>query len=412
MNRYPFLVGILVLAVPVLAADPAWVPAGLPPPADTGPSLCPGDFLTPEQGAAVLAAAERAFPTRADWDRLSAQIRRQIQEGAGLAPWPRRTPLEPQRHSRREHDGYSVENVTFASIPGYRVAGNLYRPLGRTGPRPVVLLTHGHTGGGLGTPQGLAEHGRFAPWVQAAGATLARMGAIVLTLDMFGHGESALAVGGVSAHRTTAAMPVQVWNTRRALDFLLAEPDADATRVAVTGWSGGGTQAFLLTALDERVTVAAPVVMVSSFFFGGCPCESGRPIHRAPGHFASNAMIASLAAPRPLLLVSCGGDWTRETPRTEFPFLQRIYARQGAGGAVENVHLAGEVHDFGPAKRAAVYHFLAARLGLDAAAIAEGRVQVEPPDRLRCVDDAHPLPPGTLRDAAAVLAALQSLQAR
>ena len=417
MPARPWLLFLAALgSVTVARPSPSWLPPGLPPAAAEGPTLCPRDYLTPEQGEALLRATLEQFPDAAAWQGYARLVRQRIQEGAGLSPWPRRTALNPIAHSRRVHDGYSVENVAFESIPGVWAAGNLYRPIGDSTRRPAVLTTHGHTGGVDG-PTGWERHGRFGPSVQTRAAMLARAGAVVLTLDAFGYGDS-LAQFGPDAHRTPLAMRVQVWNAVRALDFLSSLPEVDATRIGVTGESGGGTQTFLLTALDERVTAAAPVVMVSSYFFGGCPCESGRAVHRSPDHFASNAVITALAAPRPLLVVSDGKDWTQHVPRIEFPFLQEVYRRLGAADAVLNVHLADEGHDYGPGKRAAVYPFFGDALGLDLAvlrgadgAFDESRVTIEPAAALRTFNDAHPLPAGALREAAVVEQRLDGLQA-
>ncbi len=403
------LLGAMLILVPTARADVPWLPEGVPPAPAEGPALCPRDFLSPEVGAAVLHAAENAYPTRGDWVAYGEHVKQRITDGAGLTPWPREFEAEPVIHSVREHDGYSVANVALETVPGYWATGNLYRPLGRTGPFPVVLTTHGHSGGGLDKPGGFSNHGRFGEAVQHRAATLARMGAIVFAIDMFGYGDNQVALGS-SAHRSTVALPLHLVNGTRALDFLLSLHGADASRVAVTGASGGGTQAFLLTALDDRITVSVPVVMVSSYFFGGCPCESGVPIHRSADHFASNAMIAALAAPRPMLVVSDGKDWTKFTPETEFPFLQRIYAQAGAPDLVENAHFPDEGHDYGPSKRAAMYAFLARQFDLDASAVDEARVTLEPPERLRVFDDAHPLPAHAATTPDAVHESLKSLQ--
>ncbi len=168
----------------------------------------------------------------------------------------------------------------------------------------------------------------------------------------------------------------------RVLDFLSSLPDVDTERIAVTGESGGGTQAFMLTALDERIKVSVPVVMVSEYFFGGCVCESGMPVHKRPDNQTSNPEIAALAAPRPMLLVSDGDDWTKNNPQNEYPFIQRIYGFYGAKNNIENVHFANEKHDYGKNKRQATYHFLVKHLKLSTENVMKDGVFDETPNVL------------------------------
>ncbi|MFO1452395.1 MAG: acetylxylan esterase [Opitutaceae bacterium] len=399
----------------ILASALTWTPTGLPDGKPEAPLLCQGAFLTPEQGKAVLTQASLRFPDHDSWNAYADHLRSRIQAGAGLQPWPRRTPLNPIVREKRVHAGYTVENVAFESIPGYFVCGNLYRPEKTSGPAPVVLSFHGH-GGPVVTEDDYAKQGRFTPWMQARCAALARMGAVVLSVEMVAYGES-IAQVGQDSHKLPFSVTLQTWNGVRALDFLLSLPGVDKTRVGVSGESGGGTQTMLLTALDPRVTASAPVVMMSSYFFGGCACESGLPIHRGPDHFANNAMIAALAAPRPLLVVSDGKDWTQHNPDIEFPFLRRIYGYYGVPQRVSNVHLPAEGHDYGPSKRQAVYRFLSDALGLDrtrwltpAGELDESALTTETYRVMRVFDETHPLPPQAVRTIPALQSVIQGLQ--
>ncbi len=405
----------LALVTSAFAAAPSvsWVPEGLPPPPAPGVGL--GAFLKPDQGKAVLDAALARFPDHDSWDAYAQHVRERIQEGAELSPWPERTPLNAVIHSRRVFDGYTVENVFFESVPGSYVTGNLYRPLNGKPPYAAIISPHGHTGPVV-KPEDYARQGRFEPGMQTRCANLARMGAVVFSIDMFGCGDSIQLVSQ-NAHRQPLAFTIQTWNSMRTVDFLLSLEGVDPKRIAVSGYSGGGTQTFMLTALDPRIAVSVPVTMVSSYHFGGCPCESGQPVHRSADHFASNPMIAALAAPRPMLVVSDGGDWTKFTPVTEFPFIQKIYSYYGADAEVANVHLPDEGHDYGPSKRAAAYRFLAAHLGLNLAAVEgaggkidESHVTIELPAAMHVFNADYPIPPAALHDAKSIEQVLKKLQ--
>lgn len=355
------------------------------------------------KGESNLTAIERSYRNMEEWEARAATIRAGILHQGQLDPLPRRTALNATLHSERVLANYSVAAFAFESLPGFFVTGNLYRPAGGNQvPMPVVLVPHGHFPGG-----------RFTAHNQYLAATLARAGACVATYDMVGWGESTQVV-----HETPHAFTLQLWNSMRVLDFLLDLPGTDQTRVAVTGASGGGTQAFMLTAVDARVTVSVPVVMVSSWFYGGCACESGLPVHAGPGYRTNNAEIAALAAPRPQLVISDGDDWTWTVPTVEYPFLQSVYALHGARDRVTNAHFPAEGHDYGPSKRNATYHFLARYLNLSLAAVTGPAGQVDEtgipilsPSDLAAFTAAHPRPAWALAGVSAVMAQVRLLQA-
>jgi len=329
--------------------------------------LCQGAYYTEPVGAEKLAKALASIHSLKDWQQHADSIRRQLRAGMELEKFPARTPLNPKSRNKQILEGYSVEAVVFESVPGFYVTGNLYRPTGTVASKSLaaIVCPHGH----WDQPE---DYGRFRNDMQYRCAAFAKMGALVFSVDMIGYGESQQL-----DHEYPKGVAIQTWNVMRIIDYLLTFPETDPNRVAVTGASGGGTQTFLATALDDRIKVSMPVVQVSAHFFGGCMCESGMPIHRTGNKVFSNTEIAALAAPRPMLVVSDGADWTKNTPRVEFPFLQSIYTLYGKKDLVENAHFADEKHDYGKNKRLAAYNFLAKNLGMNISKISNNQGAVD-----------------------------------
>lgn len=356
--------------------------------------LCRGRHWTEDEGNLMMKKFAAEWNDRQSWEARAAKIKQNLIAGMQLDKMPAISGnFNPIIHSERKMDGYSVVNIAIESFPGLYITGNLYRPLKKEKSHAAILSPHGH----------LADK-RLKEDVQTRCAVLARMGAVVFAYDMVGRGE-ALQVD----HNISIALLLQTWNSKRVLDYLLSLPEVDPERIGMTGGSGGGTQTFMLTAIDERVKVSAPIVQVSAHFFGGCVCESGMPVHKTATLQTNNVEVAALCAPRPLLLVSNGEDWTRNTPRVEFPYIQRVYAAYNAEHKAENVHLPTEKHDYGYNKRTAVYNFFAHHLDLNNDAIPysngyqEDFVTLLPMDDLRVFNSQYTWPKNALRGNKAVM---------
>ena len=313
--------------------------------------------------------ALRRYRTLAEWEKRAAAIRRHILVCAGLWPLPVKTPLKAQIFGRIEREGYAVEKVFFESLPGFFVCGNLYRPLGE-GPFPALACPHGHW------QRGRLENTELGS-IAGRCINFARQGLVAFSYDMVGYNDSDQLVHREIGGRREAlwgigALSLQLWNSIRAIDLLASLADVQAERIGCTGASGGGTQTFLLMAVDERIKAAAPVNMVSAYMQGGCRCEN-------QGHLRldiNNVEIASCMAPRPLLLVSCTGDWTANTPEVEFPAVHAIYGLYGAQDQVSEVQIDAP-HNYNQPSREAVYAFFNRHLLGGQGRVAEQAFAVE-----------------------------------
>jgi hypothetical protein len=322
------------------------------------------------------------YRTLAEWEARAAHLRRQILSAAGLLPLPQRNPLNPRIFGRIEREGYSVEKVLLETQTGFYLGGNLYRPRGKAGKFPGVASPHGHWDfGRLENTETVSVPGRCI--------NLARQGHVVFSYDMLGYDDTIQTPHDFGGPREDLwsfnALGLQLWNSMRVIDFLQSLPDVDPERIAVTGASGGGTQTFLVSAVDPRVKVAAPVNMISAIMQGGA-CES------APGLRLGtfNVEIGALMAPRPLLMVSASGDWTRNTPREEYPAVRSIYELYDKAGLLESIQIDAP-HNYNRQSREAVYRFFAKHVlgDSDPSRFVEKSFRSEKPQDLLVLHNQH-----------------------
>ncbi len=299
----------------------------------------------------------RPYTSLQEWEARKAELRGQILKAAGLDPVPVKTHLHPRLYGRVVHDDYSVAKVLIETFPGYYLGGNLYEPRGKAGPFPGILTPHGHWKYGR-------LHNETEYSVPALAVNMARQGYVVFAYDMVGYNDTRQTTHnfGGEAEDLWSLTPLglQLWNSIRALDYISGLPNVDAKRIGVTGASGGATQTFLLSAVDSRVRVSAPVNMISATMQGGDPCEE------APGLRIDtfNAEIAAMMAPRNMLMVATTRDWTKNTPVEEYPEIQNIYQLYGQANRVAFVQFDAP-HNYNQSSREAVYHYFASVLKPD-----------------------------------------------
>jgi dienelactone hydrolase len=269
---------------------------------------------------------------------------------------PKKTPLHPQIFGRIENRTYSIEKVLLETMPGYYLGGNLYRPLKPAPPEgfPAIATPHGHW------VYGRLEHSEVAS-VPARAINLAQQGFVVFAYDMVGYNDTIQTPHDFATPLDNlwnfGPLPLQLWNSIRVVDFLESLPGVNAKKIGATGASGGGTQTFLLAAVDDRVAFDAPVNMISTIMQGGSPCEN------TPGlRFDTfNVDIGAIMAPRPMLMVAATGDWTRNTPREEYPAIKAIYELYDRAVNLDMVQIDAP-HNYNKNSREAVYKFFGNRV--------------------------------------------------
>lgn len=406
---------LLALAFPTLVAAPRVLPKGQ---------------LPDDKRLGALKDLNGEFPfnppnSAEEWNTRSEKIRKALRVSVGLFPEPERTPLNPVIHGKVEGDGFTVERVYFETFPGFFLTGSLYRSTGQTGKRPGVLCPHGHWDearfydSGIDNAKKQIKEGAEAHLesarnpIQSRCVHLARLGCTVLQYDMLGYCDNDQ-ISYQLAHRFSQQRPhmigeknwglyspqaeshlqsvmmLQSWNSIRAIDFLKSLDEVDSERIAVTGASGGGTQTFVVSALDPRVKVSMPAVMVSTAMQGGCTCENSTLLRLTEG----NVAFAALFAPKPLGLTTAN-DWTKEMKTKGFPQLQQTYKVMGAP---ENIMLHDRTefgHNYNLPSRQAMYRWFGRHLKLDSS-----KPDVERPHKrltekeLTVWNEQHPKPKG------------------
>ncbi len=308
---------------------------------------------------------------------------------------PERTPLNPKITGVLKREGYRIEKVIFESQPAFYVTANIYIPETGRAPYPAILLPLGHEAGGKSNED----------WQRLA-ITFAGNGFVVLTWDPMGQGEriqlydadwgASKVVHSTTEHTVAGAQCLllghsfarhRIHDGLRALDYLVSRPEVDATKIGCTGNSGGGTMTSYLSALDDRIKVAAPSCFITSWrslleTIGPQDAEQNMPPFLSAGLDQADFVIAF--APKPFLIASAAQDFfpikgTRQT----FAEVKRLYRVMGADEKLSMIE-ADDKHGFTLPRRLAAYRWMNRWLkGVDRA-IEESPIEVESEADLRC----------------------------
>lgn len=297
------------------------------------------------------------------WRKRRPEVARAFRKAIGLEKLPERTPLNARVISTHDMGDYVIENVIFESRPGFPVTSNLYRPKAASqGKRAAIVCPIGHN---LPTGKRNAD-------VQARCIKLAKMGFIVLVYDAIGHGERMIQ-GNIHHEAGYALLPLgetiagwMVWDSMRAIDYLVSLNEVDAGRIGVTGNSGGGLNTLFTAALDERVRAA--VVVGYTFEFNNwlkyagthCTCTQLPGLFRGMEWFE----IAGLIAPRAVMMLQGANDssFLISGARRAGHNTERLYVLLGQPGQARFDELPGEPHAYSRPYRERMYGWMARHL--------------------------------------------------
>jgi dienelactone hydrolase len=362
----------------------------------------PGDlmiqnYLRQETERIETAGLDEPVKSAAEWDKIRPRHLREFHHMLGLFPVPARTELEATITRSIDKGDYLVDMLHYQSMPGLFVTANLYRPAQvRQGEKlPAILYVCGHSSRGRnGNKTAFQDHGIW----------FARNGYVCLVVDTLQLGELAGVHHGtyreerwwwISRGYTPAG--VETWNGIRGIDYLVSRPDVDASRIGVTGISGGGATTFWIAAIDERVAVAAPVSGMADLLSyipnrvinGHCDCMFLYNTYQWPW-----TRIACMVAPRPMLFVNSHLDpiFPMDANERVINRLERFYSLFGAGDLVDAfVSIGG--HDYRKDIRQGAFRFMNIHLKNDPRPVMDSErdlVKGSQPGQ-------HPIPPEQLR---------------
>jgi dienelactone hydrolase len=334
--------------------------------------------------AARLRAKDKPPATLREQQTRAKDLRRCLLAAMGSGP-DKDGALSPRIVATLKRKGYRIENFLLQPRPGVWITANAWVPEAVKGKAPAVLVVHGHWPGA-----------RRDPVVQARCLGLVKLGFFVLAVDAFGAGERHPAgagyhgalLGGALWPAGHTLLGLQVYDNKRAVDYLLGRPEVDGDRIGVTGALGGGNQTMYAGALDERLKAVVPVCSVGTYQAylraACCVCEV------LPGAlgFTEEGDVLGLVAPRALMVVSATKDAFQFSVGEAKKSLAVAKAHFALHGKEEKlVHVTFESpHAYNQPMREAMYGWMTRWLKNEGTGkpIPEPKHEVEKPEDLAC----------------------------
>ncbi len=185
----------------------------------------------------------------------------------GDLPGRARVP-QAQVIGEEEREGYVLERLVLDLNGSEPVPAYLVRPKEASGPVPVVLYNHAHGGDYvLGKDELLV--GRKQLQQPPYAELLTGMGYAALCIDAWAFGERRGRSEGEIVRQMLWSGQVMwgmmVFDSLRAVDYLVTRPEIDPERIGTLGLSMGSTMAWWVAALEPRVKVCVDICCLTDF---------------------------------------------------------------------------------------------------------------------------------------------------
>jgi len=256
-----------------------------------------------------------------DWRWWRGEVRGKVRELLGLYQYGAER-VEVQEGESDLISGVLRQRILLTAHDGLKLPAYLMRPVDLEGKAPALLVMAGH--GSMKQTAGVVHSNH-----RSNALALAQRGFVTLALEERGFGEldevDHLTLDRVGRLFGRPWLGTVIDDALRAVDYLEARPDVDATRLGATGLRLGAGIALFLAGLDERVrTVVVQGYLggtVSPALIPGHGCDFVPNLHR----YADMSDVMRVLAPRPVLYIYPRGRASSAVVRQTFDRMRPIY---------------------------------------------------------------------------------------